>query len=68
VTTWSLIISGGPSYLFIRSQGQKAFAAHTAAFGLPGKDQDMLKVVFPTVAGFVAMMSVWGVTAATYVM
>jgi len=28
----------------------------------------MLKVVFPTVVGFVAMMSVWGVTVATYMM
>jgi hypothetical protein len=28
----------------------------------------MLRVIAPTVLGFVAMMSVWGLTAATYMM
>jgi len=27
----------------------------------------MLKVIAPTVVGFIAMMSVWGMTALTYV-
>jgi hypothetical protein len=33
---------------------------------LLGKEIDMLRVIAPTVFGFVALMSVWGVTAATY--
>jgi hypothetical protein len=41
---------------------------HRSDLALLGKDKDMLKVVFPTVVGFAAMMSVWGVTAVTYMM
>jgi uncharacterized membrane protein len=34
---------------------------------LSGKEKVMLKVILPTIVGFVALMSVWSITAATYV-
>jgi hypothetical protein len=34
---------------------------------LLGKEIDMLRVIAPTVFGFVALMSIWGFTTLTYI-
>lgn len=68
MTNQSLYVTACRTHVLIRSQDSRFCGSDRSAKALPEKEKVMLRVIFPTAFGFVALMSVWGATAATYMM
>lgn len=53
---------------YYSDRGERPRGTDRSPERLQEKENTMLRVVFPTIAGFAALMTVWGGVALTYMM